>query len=83
MRLVAYDLKDVKNAECYLKKSDNLRLIEEFVASDMECAKIEGFTQRTAQICAASLQLSIKRYNVGGIQAISRKNEAFLIKTGK
>lgn len=81
MRLTAYSAADIRKG-CY-KKSDLLVLIEEFVNSDMECAKVEGFTHKSACSCASSFNLAIKRYNKGGIKAISRKNEVFLIKTNK
>ena len=82
MRLVAYDVKKLGGQLC-MAKCKNQALIEEFIASGMECAKIEGFTQKTAQICASSLNLTIKRFNFGGVRAISRGNEAFLIKTNE
>lgn len=81
MRLVAYDLKNLENPN--MTKSKNQALIEEFMASDMTCAKVEGFTQKTAISCANSLNISIKRFNFGGVRAISRRNEAFLIKTNE
>lgn len=47
----------------------------------MDCAKVEGFTHKTADGCATALNQAIKRYNKAGIKAISRKGEVFLIKT--
>lgn len=78
MRLVAYELKNLKGRSYC--KCKNQALIEEFVASDMECAKVEGFTQQDAAQCAGSLNRSIARFNIGGVRAISRNGEVFLIK---
>lgn len=81
MRLVAYELKNLEIGN--MRRCKNQEVIEEFLASDMDCAKIEDFPQKTAQTCASSLNLTIKRFNFGGVRAISRGNEAFLIKTNK
>jgi hypothetical protein len=78
MKLVPYDLRKV-NTVGY-KKSDNYLILTEFVESDLECAKVEGFTQSSASGAAASLRQSIKRYRMGNIDAISRGGELFLIK---
>ena len=82
MRLVAYDLKKLEGRYSMTRCSNQI-LIEEFLASDMECAKIEDFTQKNAMVCAISLNKSIERFNFGGVKAISRGNEVFLIKTNK
>lgn len=79
MKLVEYDINKIEGAKCY-KKSDNLRILEEFIESGMEYAKVEGFNNKTAMHCATSLNTSIKRYNLGGIRAISRKGVCYLIK---
>lgn len=79
MRLTAYNAADIKKG--YYKKSDLLLMIEEFVDSDMDCAKVEGFTHKTAVGCAGAFNRAIERYNKAGIRAISRNGEVFLIKT--
>lgn len=79
MKLVEYDINKIDGARGY-RKSDNLKILEEFVESGMECAKVEGYNNKTAAHCATSLNTSIKRYNLGGIRAISRKGVCYLIK---
>lgn len=79
MKLVEYDINKIEGVKLY-KKSENLKILEEFIESGMDCAKIEGFNQKSAMGCAASLNSSIKRYNIGGIRAISRKEKCYLIK---
>lgn len=78
MRLIPYDLQKIqKNA---YKKSDNLLLLEEFRDSGMKCAKVEGFTQKTAGYCATSLNASIKRYKMFNIRAMTRKGKVYLVR---
>lgn len=79
MRLVAYEMSKLMEGPIFTR-TKNMEIIEEFVNSGMDCAKVEGFTQKTADSCATSLNLSIKRFNKAGIKAISRKGEVFLIK---
>lgn len=63
------------------KPCSNQQLLEEFVDSGLECAKVEGWTTKNAANCATSLNTSRKRYHMGGFKAISRGNDVFLIKT--
>lgn len=79
MKLVKYDINKMDNADGY-RKSDNDKILEEFVESGMDCAKVEGFLHTTSMSCASSLNNSIKRYHIGGVRAVSRKGECFLIK---
>lgn len=79
MRLVPYDLKKIKKVNGY-RKSENQKIIEEFLASEHDCVKIEGWAQKTAVSCAGSLNKSIERYKMTGAKAISRDNEVFLIR---
>lgn len=64
-------------------KSGNLTLLETFAESDLDCAEIEGFTQKSASTCCASLQNSIERYHFNGMKAITRSGKVYLIKTDK
>ena len=79
MKLIPYDIKKIGGKQWY-SKSENLKILEEFVKSDMECAKIEDYPQKSAMVCISSLQGSIKRYRIAGIQAMLRNGEAYLIK---
>lgn len=82
MNLVPYDLNKINNPNGY-KYSKNHKIITEFAESDLDCVKVEGWTHRTAEGCTWSLNNSIRCYKVGGIKAITRKGEVFLIKTAK
>lgn len=61
--------------KCKLQK-----ILEVFRDSNMDCVKVEGWEHKDANTCAASFMNSIKRFNIKGIRAISRKGEVFLIK---
>lgn len=78
MKLVKCDINKVGGM--LYKKSCNLKILEEFVESGMECAKVEGWNHSNASVCVTSLNLSIKRYKIGGIHAITRKGEVYLVK---
>ena len=79
MKIVPYDLKKIDKADGY-KKSNNQKIIEEFLESDLDCAKIENWTQKSAMSCAGSLNRSIVKYKMTGARAISRNGEVFLIR---
>ena len=79
MRLVKYDLNKINNVKGY-KKTKNQVIIEEFAASDMDCAKVEDYTTKTSAACAWTLNNAIKRFKIAGIRAISRGDEVFLIR---
>lgn len=80
MKLIAYDKKKLDTG-VYYTKTNNMRFIEEFANSSMDCAKVEGWTQQDAWSCAASLNSTIKRMGKKNIRAISRKGEVYLLKT--
>lgn len=79
MNLVAYDKKKLDNPYGY-KRTKWFKIIDEFVESDMDCAKVKDFPHKSATSCAASLNRAIRRYHKDGIRAIERKEEVFLIK---
>lgn len=78
MKLVKYDKN--KLGTKYYTKTDHQKLIEEFANSDMDCAKIEGWTHANASSCQNALAQSIKRFNFSGIRAMVRNKEVFLVK---
>ena len=82
MRLTAYDVEKIpgKNYLSY-KSTEMTNLIEEFIASGMKCAKVEGWTHKNAYTCANSIQKNLQRTHRNKMyKAISRKGEVFLIK---
>lgn len=79
MKLVKWDVQAIDN--CYYARTKNQSILEEFINSGMECAKIEGWTNTSAAQCATSLNTTSKRMKMHGVKAISRKGEVYLIKT--
>lgn len=69
--------KEIPGSKLY-SRSDNLRILEEFANAGYEWGEVEDFTQKTAGYCASSLNLSIKRYKMFHLRAISRGNRVFL-----
>jgi hypothetical protein len=78
MKLIPYDIRKIDPNK--YKKSKNYLLLTDFMESDMDCAKVENYTQKCARHCSTSLNISIKRYRMGGIRSIVRDGEVFLIK---
>lgn len=76
MTLVPYDVKNLRVGG----RSDNYSLIEEFIDSGIDCAKIEGYSQKSASVCTASLNATIKRYRRHTIKAIERNGEVYLVR---
>lgn len=79
MKLIPYERKKL-GATLGYKCSENLRILEEFANSGLDCAKVEGWTAKTAGYSAAALKKSIARYKFAGMTAISRKGVVYLIK---
>lgn len=79
MKLVPYDLSKLPG-ESFYSRSDNLRILEEFANSGLDCAKVENFTHKHASSCASSLKNSIRNYKMYSIQVITSRGEVFLIK---
>lgn len=61
-------------------KSDIFAILNEFANSDLNCVKIEDWTQKTATGCYTSFHRSITRYRMTGIRVVKRGNEVFLVK---
>ena len=78
MTFSAYDINKI--GKSVYAKSDNLKLLEAFADSGLECVKVEGWTQKNASICAGSINNSIERYHMNNFTCISRKGEVFLIR---
>ena len=79
MRFTAYDINKIGGKSIY-KRSANLRLLEDFIDSELECAKVEDFPHKDAQSCLGSLGHSIVHYGMNNIRCIMRNGEIFLIR---
>ena len=78
MKLVPYNRKDL-NVSGY-SKTKNLRVLEEFRDSDLDCAEVKEYTQCSPDCCATSLNNSIKVFRLNRLRAIVRKGKVYLIK---
>ena len=77
MKLVPYEREKIKNIGW--TKTKNLAILEEFLRSNYDCVEVKEFTTKSASTCAASLQVSIKRFGLSdSVFAISRKDRVFL-----
>lgn len=76
MKLVPYEAKNIK----HYKSTKNLEILEEFIESDMSCAKLEGYTQKNAKNCQSSLLGAIKRFHIHGVKVLVRKEDVILLK---
>lgn len=79
MKLIPYDIKEAMKKKRY-KPTNNLELLEEFIESGLDCVKVEGWTQKNAEICTSSIKSSIKYYGMTNIECFYRKDEVFLIR---
>lgn len=56
MKLIPYDIEKITKKT----KGDNRVLLEEFIQSDMTCAKVEGYPHKNAKVAYSCLRTSIK-----------------------
>lgn len=77
-KLIPYDRHEIKGSYA---KTKNFKILEEFRDSEYDCVKVEGWTNTTAHNAANTLNVSIKRFGLGGIKALSRAGNVYLIKT--
>lgn len=71
MKLVKCDLMEIDGG--YYKPTKNQRILKEFIDSGMECAKLEGWTNKTASSCASSLSASVRRFGFNNIAVVCRQ----------
>lgn len=76
MRLTKANLNELN----YYTRTKNQEIIDEFIRSGLDCAKLEGWTNNSASCCAASINQTIKKMRYHGVKAISRRGQVYLIK---
>jgi hypothetical protein len=82
MKLVECDVRVINELKAY-RRSINLELLEEFLASDKAVMRVEEFTHKTAKGCATALNTSIKIYKLHGVKAGVRGDRVYLYRTDK
>lgn len=81
MRLTPYDRNDMKSYYKGYKGGENQMLIEEFLKSDLDCAKVEGWTQKSHKSCQNVLWQAIKSLNMThSVRCKCRNGEVFLVR---
>lgn len=80
MYLTPYDKAKIKKLNTY-SMSSNLSLLTEFMESEHDCVRVEGWQHKDAYSCVRALGTSAKRYHMYGVKVISREGEVYLIKT--
>lgn len=78
MTLVPYNKNDLKSVT--YKRTSNLKIIDEFVRSELDCVRLEGYTHKSATVCAQCLRVSVKRFGACGVRVVQRKDDVFLVK---
>ena len=81
MRLEKCKMEDLGSRS--LKRTRNLKVLEEFANSDMQCTEVKEFTNKNAKSCRNSLDISIKRFHMTGIKTIERKGKVYLVKVNE
>lgn len=74
-------MKFVPCNETIYARSDNFRLLDEFMQSGLKCARVEGSTHKKPCSCTSSLNESAKRFNFFSVKAVVRNGEVYLINT--
>lgn len=79
MKMVPYDSKKLGDIRSY--STENVRFLEEFVNSDLDCVEVVNYKHRDAKSCFSSFYKSIRRSRIGGIKCMMRQGRVFLVKT--
>lgn len=63
----------------YMAKTKLLKLLEEFVESGFEFARVDEFPHKSATTAASAFRAAAKRFRLG-VDVTQRKNEVYLIR---
>ena len=66
------------DTKCY-KRCGNQKILEDFLDSGLECARLDDWTQKNAYIAAGNLRKSAKHFGLG-VDIVSRKGQVYLIR---
>lgn len=81
MKLVPYNKNDIDRKHLY-RQGRNMRMLEEFMESGLDCVKIEDYPHKNATICQQNLTVSITRMGLRkSVKVVKRKDEVFLLRT--
>lgn len=60
--------------------SKNQKILQEFLDSGLDCARVDGYHHEDAKSCSGSLRQSVKRFHMNNIDVITHKNQVYLIR---
>ena len=80
MKFEAVSKDEVYTIQHACRNSDNLKLLDDFAKSNVDCARVVDHNWADAKSGASSLRNSIKHYKYGGVKIAVRKEEIYLIK---
>ena len=78
MKLIPCDKKAIATVKEV--RSDNFKLLWDFVESGEVCAQVEGYPHKTANSCASSLRTAVKNYKLNTVAVVVRRGNVYLIK---
>lgn len=61
-------------------KTNNLKILEEFMEMDTPCVEYIGYTQKSGHICQQSLTLSAKKFGFHNVQVRYSEDHVYLIR---
>lgn len=61
-------------------KTNNLRLLEEFMATNATCVEYVGYPHKNAEVCQGSVYQSTKLYGFHNIGVLRRGDHVYLIR---
>lgn len=76
MKLVRANREELK----FYKRTKWVALIREFLDSDMDCASVEGYTNKDASNATSAIKASIKRYGFARVHACCVNGKVYLVK---
>lgn len=81
MKLTKCDVNEFKEKyKKYYKKSKWQEVLENFLESDMDCVKVEDYSNKDAKSCATALGTAIKRFHMTGVRSVLCDGEVYLIR---
>lgn len=82
MKLVPYEKNNIQNVHVVYRAGRNMRMLQEFIDSGLDCVKIEDYPHKSAMICQQNLTVSVTRLGMRkSVKVLRRKDEVFLIRT--
>lgn len=78
MRLVPVERKTA--AKKWYGQGKNQKLIQAFLDSEVDCARVDGWTHKNAFTAANTLNRSVESMGVNTVRAISRGGNVYLLR---